>query len=214
MTTTKAKMPLEEARAIAEEVMAEITDVCESVVIAGSVRRKKAEVGDIELLIVPSYSEARLIRVDLFTEKEVRSNLLERRLREMADKQIITTRHKTDGSRIAWFKDKDESRYLATRYRNRIGVDFFVILPDRLDWYGWHLLLRTGPGDANQLLMTEKGFGGWLPRGMKVADGIIYREGKPYPVEDEAAFFELWGFKEFIPASERSVERYREAMKR
>lgn len=210
MTTAKARKPLEEAQAIAEEVKAAIADVCTSVVIAGSVRRKKAEVGDIELVCIPSYATT-IPAGELFPRNE---NQLEARLRAMAGGGSLIERYKEDGTRVAWFKKGKESRYIAAAYKEKIGVDFFIILPDRLDWYGWHLLLRTGPSDANQLLMTEKMHGGWLPRGMKVADGIIYREGKPCPVEDEAAFFELWGFHDFIPASERSVERYREALKR
>lgn len=209
MTITKARMPLEEARAIAEEVKAQIVDACTSVVIAGSIRRRKSEVGDIELVLVPKYAGSPGLMFAELTE-----NQLELRLRAMAGVGTLIERRKENEDKIAWFKKGKESRYVAATYKEKIGVDFFIILPDRADWYGWHLLLRTGPSDANQLLMTEKRFGGWLPNGMKVADGIIYRNGKPCPVEDEAAFFELWGFKEFVPAYERSVERYREALKR
>lgn len=209
---TKAKMPLEEARGIAQEVKALIKPYCASVVIAGSIRRQKSEVGDIELVCIPSYESERK-RVDLFTVADVRINRLDQGLKELAREGIIKPRLKENKSRIAWFGEH-ESRYIAATYMEKIGVDVFMILPDRDDWYGWHLLLRTGPGDANQLLVTEQFIGGLLPYGVRVKDGIVYKHGEPYPLEDEAAVFELWGFKEFIPANERCVERYKQALKR
>lgn len=46
-------MKLERARAIALQVRAELVPHCERIEIAGSIRRRKAEVGDIELVAIP-----------------------------------------------------------------------------------------------------------------------------------------------------------------
>ena len=49
----KTKYPLEEARGIARRVMEELRPHCKRIEIAGSIRREKAEVGDIEIVAIP-----------------------------------------------------------------------------------------------------------------------------------------------------------------
>lgn len=51
--TTKTRWPHAEALEIAEEIKEALAHHCERIEIAGSIRRKKPEVGDIELLFVP-----------------------------------------------------------------------------------------------------------------------------------------------------------------
>lgn len=46
-------MKLEEAQVIAERIKAELAPHCERIEIAGSIRRKKPEVGDIEIVAIP-----------------------------------------------------------------------------------------------------------------------------------------------------------------
>ena len=48
-------MELQKAKAIAEELKALLEPVCQRVEIAGSIRRQKPEVGDIELLVIPKH---------------------------------------------------------------------------------------------------------------------------------------------------------------
>lgn len=209
---SKAKMPLAEAQAIAEEVKASITDVCVSAVIAGSIRRGKSEVGDIELVIVPKY---KTVRIDMFSDGE--ENQLEKRLREMANTGIITPSLKENGVKKAWFgKDaKDESRYIAADYCGKIGIDFFVVLPDRLQWYGYILTLRTGPGDCNKLLMIGRDKGGLKPARIYANDGKVFDlEADRYldlPKEEDV--FAAWGLA-YVPPIRRSVDAYWEALKR
>lgn len=203
----KAKMPLAEARAIAEEVMAQISDVCESVVIAGSIRREKAEVGDVELVIVPKYQPRLGVLFD-----DMQENALERRLQLLASERAIVPRLKDNGHKIGWF-GKDESRYIAAMYQGKIGVDFFIILPDRRDLYGWFLLLRTGPGDANTALVTRKDQGGLKPNYIFIGAGRVtdLRDDTPIILTDEETVFEWWGMN-YVPPQERSVENYWKAI--
>ncbi|HUW32071.1 MAG TPA: hypothetical protein VM223_10700 [Planctomycetota bacterium] len=46
-------MILEEAKCIADDVKAQLAPHCERIEIAGSIRRQKAEVGDIEIVAIP-----------------------------------------------------------------------------------------------------------------------------------------------------------------
>src|SRR5438045_3687642 len=53
MSTTTTRTPLAEARAIAEDFRDLIADSCDQVEIAGSIRRQKPDIGDIEIVAVP-----------------------------------------------------------------------------------------------------------------------------------------------------------------
>ncbi len=46
-------MKLEEAKLLADKVVAALTPLCERIEIAGSIRRQKAEVGDVDLVVIP-----------------------------------------------------------------------------------------------------------------------------------------------------------------
>jgi len=48
-------MELEKAKAIAEQIRVLLRPACNRIEIAGSIRRRKPEVGDIELLCIPKY---------------------------------------------------------------------------------------------------------------------------------------------------------------
>lgn len=50
---SKTKMPLAKAQKIAENVKSFLEPYCQRVEIAGSVRREKTEVGDIEIVVIP-----------------------------------------------------------------------------------------------------------------------------------------------------------------
>jgi DNA polymerase (family X) len=56
------KMPLAQARAMAEKVAATLAPMCERIEIAGSIRRARPEVGDIDLVILPKPGELAAIQ--------------------------------------------------------------------------------------------------------------------------------------------------------
>lgn len=53
----KMRWSLEEARVVAEMLVTQLEDCCERIIIAGSIRRNKSQVGDIELLFIPKIVE-------------------------------------------------------------------------------------------------------------------------------------------------------------
>ncbi|MBM3855338.1 MAG: hypothetical protein FJ399_19655 [Verrucomicrobia bacterium] len=53
MSATPSRMPLARARALAEKIAAELTPFCDRLEIAGSIRRQRPTVGDIDLVMVP-----------------------------------------------------------------------------------------------------------------------------------------------------------------
>jgi hypothetical protein len=53
MSTTETRIPLAQARALAEEVAALLATACTELVIAGSIRRQAETIGDLEIVASP-----------------------------------------------------------------------------------------------------------------------------------------------------------------
>ena len=68
--TTKTRFDLRIAEPVAERLVEQLRPYCERIQIAGSIRRRKWAVGDIELLCIPKY-RTELRSVDMFTTENV-----------------------------------------------------------------------------------------------------------------------------------------------
>jgi DNA polymerase (family 10) len=73
-------MKLEDAKKIADEFISQIKEFCEKIEVAGSIRRKKPEVNDIDIVIIPKLREhltqkiRRISNVDVQGNKILRTN--------------------------------------------------------------------------------------------------------------------------------------------
>ena len=121
-------MELEKARAIAEEIKWDLQSSCERIEIAGSIRRLKPEVGDIELLCIPKFDRG----VDL----------LDRELGALVFQGILNLRLNKRGIRAYGPKNK-----LMVHVKSGIGVDIFST--DEECWWV-SLVVRTGGKVTNQ----------------------------------------------------------------
>ncbi len=201
------RIPLEAARQLAEEVVDLLGSLAQRIEIAGSIRRGKATVGDIEIVV--QVSGADNTTLDTLVE----------RLRETS--VIVPRKRPTDAKPEAW-----STRHKRGWYKG-VKLDLFIVRPDR-SW-GLTYLLRTGPGDANTYLVTRRildnsDFGGCPPH-LIMREGTLYRlpfpwkgEAKPkellragaVPLElhEESDVFAAFGMP-YIEPAERSVDRYR-----
>jgi DNA polymerase/3'-5' exonuclease PolX len=68
-------MELSQARAIAEDLVEEMRPFCERVAIAGSIRRGKPDVKDVEIVAIPQWQGV-TVGVDLFGDVTTEANLL------------------------------------------------------------------------------------------------------------------------------------------
>jgi len=155
MSATNKRVPLAEARALAEEFVTLIKSVVPRVEIAGSIRREKADIGDLEIV-----AQATLQANDP----------LDTRLAVLEQSGVFTPELRADGVARSW-----GSRYRAGYYKG-MRLDLFIVRPDR-DW-GLTFLIRTGPGDANQYLVTRRitmNQHGALPPHLLVSDGALWR---------------------------------------
>jgi DNA polymerase/3'-5' exonuclease PolX len=190
-------IPLKNARAVAVELLDRLMPACERGAIAGSIRRQRPEVNDIELVVVPSFQER--VGEDLWgTPHE--ADLLTERLGWMVVAGEIRPRvievHRSDGTIEQSHRDGDS--YKALEYRG-LPVDLFVVRPPA-DW-GVIVTIRTGPADWSHRLVTD------CQRYLRcVAGGRLYRSGQYVPCHEELDFFRGIG-QEWVEPWERSAER-------
>lgn len=137
----KTKFPRAIALPIAEELQAMIAPACLRIAIAGSLRREKPEVGDIEIVFVPRLSE----RPDgLFDSRivDVASEVID----DLLKQGVIAKRPNVNGS-FTW----GERNKLAIHVASGIPVDFFGTSAE--NWWVT-LVIRTGSKETNLLLTT------------------------------------------------------------
>jgi len=148
---TKLTVPLADAYAVADELRLWLRPAVERIEVAGSLRRGKAEVGDIELVAVPRFEAD---ETDLWGQPV---NMLERRLdwsneRGWLDRPPGGKR----GPRYAQLRHAESGLQVAL---------FSVLAPAQ---WGVIFLIRTGPASYSQWLMTEA-----MRRGKHVRDGAL-----------------------------------------
>lgn len=159
--STGAKTPYRQALAKAESLLALLGPVCERIEIAGSLRREKDQIGDIELVAVPRRTPIR----DLFGQTTDSichvAELLER-------EQIprVKAGRPVDGDRLKGFEWEG------------MGVDLFLCQPET-----WPVcfLIRTGSAQYSHWFVSAQSIGGALPIGMQVSNQRLLHHGTPVP---------------------------------
>jgi DNA polymerase/3'-5' exonuclease PolX len=192
-------IPLEDARAAAEDLRALLAPACDRIEIAGSVRRRRPVVHDIELVAIPRVIDravegllfTRLHPVDMLKERV--DDLLSSDLAPLAARKVEN--HRRDGSLDV--QEKLGSAFKALTWHD-IPVDLFITDAER---WGCIFALRTGPGDWNARLVTD-----CRKVNRSVAGGRVLHLGKPVPTPEEADFFRELG-QPWIDPWERRVER-------
>lgn len=160
-------MQLIKAYSIAERWLKQLEPYTERIQIAGSIRREKAEVKDIEIVCVPKTG----YEMDLFQSPTPFSKLE----RFISDSNFILT--------------KNGPRYKQIVTGEDIKIDLFIILPPA-QW-GVQLLIRTGSADYSHRFVTSKRFGGMLPSYMKVSEGAIWANGKIVETPEETDVYQV-----------------------
>lgn len=172
----KQKFPRSQAIPVAREIVQEIGAYCLTpagedkprLIVAGSLRRKKMEVGDIELVYVPVMVEGR--KTDLFASPTLAS-AVDVRLDYLLERGVLAKRLNARGSETWGEKNK-----LAVHIATGIPIDFFATTVSC--WWNY-LVCRTGPSASNIRIAEEAkklGFT-WRPYQGGFEDeskGIIY----------------------------------------
>ena len=206
------------AMTIAEWLADELRPFCEPerVVVAGSLRRGKPEVGDIEIVAAPILKAPR----PEFGRKEVDKTLLDRQLREMCDPLLgACLRRGKGGDRFKKFAFTRWEEFGFEEPVNPFYLDLFLVTPPA-QW-GVQLTIRTGPGapdnNFSQWVVTQRAKGGALPDGYCVKDGGVWEMdfggtrmgGAPLSMPEERDFLEFLGLGWIEPRHRKPMWRTR-----
>jgi DNA polymerase/3'-5' exonuclease PolX len=164
---------------VAAELCAALKPVCDRIIVAGSLRRRKATVGDVEILYIGK-TEARQDPADMFATITV--NLADEAIAALEKSGTLERRKNVNGSQMYGPKNK-LMRHCATG----LPVDLFAATPE--NWWNY-LVCRTGPADSNTricMAAQERGWK-WNPYGAGFS-----RNGEVRAMESEAAVFEFVG---------------------
>lgn len=183
MSTTKSRTwPLAEAREVAEGLITLLRPACERIEVAGSVRRKKELVGDVELLAISKTSAHGQMTFD--RPRKVVS-ALDVRVGELIAKGVFAYRLNTRGYRTYGDWNK-----LLTHVPSGIALDLFSATVAN---YGMSLVVRTGPKDFNIRMMARfraLGLRGHAYGGVTGLDGLEIA----CPTEEEVFRLLQWAY--------------------
>lgn len=125
-------MQLDKAEKIAQELVELLEPACLRIEIAGSIRRQKPDVGDIELLCIPRYING--------------ADALDLKLRSLMAAGILAHRLTRRGSHVYGAKNK-----LLLHQPSGIGVDIFSTTEE---CWPVALVVRTGSAEMNKRIAS------------------------------------------------------------
>ena len=179
------------AKQIATNILDVLKPACTRIEIAGSLRRGKPDVKDIEIVCVPDVS---------------------RKPRPVfgAAQTFATALDECVAAQPKWTVHKNGPRYKQIELPLLAGefvmLDLFIVLPPA-QW-GVIYAIRTGPADFSQWLVTSREKGGALPEYTKVEHGAVYAynaasdDADRLPMPEEIHFLDFLGLG-WIEPSER-----------
>jgi len=159
MSENSSKARLHIARYYAELLVKQIEPACERVEIAGSIRRQKPMVGDIEIVAIPKPS------VDLFDNKSYCPDIVYRAIQGV---MLHPPRFEKQGQFYARFKFFG------------MDTDLFITTPEK---WGCIFLIRTGSADFSRRIMTRKWQGGYCPDNLSFRDGRMWSADSTEPLD-------------------------------
>ena len=181
----KPRFPRAAALAVARDLCGILSPVTERLIVAGSLRRRKPDVGDVEIVYIP-HTEKR--PVDLFrdADADLASDMLDSMLRD----GILTKRPNALGCNIWGCKNK-----LAIHKATGIPIDFFAA--NETSWYNY-LVCRTGPTALNTRIASSAQAQGyqWNPYSCGFT---CLKTGTIHIVESEKDVFEFVGLQYLEP---------------
>ena len=192
----KTKFPRELALKAAKELCAALTPWTEWIKVAGSLRRRKAEVGDVEILYVP---KIQVERHGLFQGEEAWFDLAEvNSISPLLNSGVLKKRPNVNGS-FTW----GPQNKLAVHAATGVPVDLFATTNEN-KWLS--LVIRTGPKELNVALILaarERGLAlhayGVFTKLNCLENGELEDTGEKVVPGSEEEVFELCGRKYLEP---------------
>lgn len=181
-------MELVEATWLAEEIRSWLAPGCVQIAIAGSIRRQRAAVKDIEIVAVPLV----VVDYDLFDEPRYERSLLDGVLAELTPRRLRWAEPKRNGAKYKCLVVPSHD----------VTVDLFIAEEDN---YGNILALRTGDAVFSRLLVTPRAHGGLLPDDLRHRQGYLWKGSTRLEAPTEDTFFAYFGITPVPAPSERNA---------
>jgi|GEM_PF-686355 len=194
----KRKFPLADAHSLALEMMMSsghnLAEKCERWKIAGSIRRKKALVSDIEIIFIPKLREFVPPQLEMFPAETVMVSTMDERIDELLKKGILALRPSVTGSTMCGPLVK-----LLVHVPSEIPIDFFGCSDPT---WTTTLVSRTGGKESNLELARRAislGFN-WQAGGV----GFSRKSDEvEFPIFSEAEAFHFVGM-DYLPPEQRA----------
>ena len=177
MSTTTAPLSLRAASAVASEMVEALRPYCHRVEVAGSIRRGRDWVNDIEIVAIPK-SKQKAPDLDLFGEPIEKPTVV----RDPGFVMVVDRL----ADRIIKGNVQD-GRYIQFVTSTGVTVDLFLCRPET---WGNIMVIRTGSADFVRMVAAR-----WVQLGYKGVEWQLTRFGKPVPVPEEADLFALLGMR-------------------
>ncbi len=194
---SKIKYPRYKALAVAEELVEALRPCCTRVEIAGSIRRGRPQVGDVEIVYVPSFAPGE--RVDMFAPPEP-VNMAEAMIQGWVSSHVIRQRLNVEEHPTWGLKNK-----LAVHESSGIPVDLFSTTEDA--WFNY-LVCRTGGAENNTVIAAMAKSKGWkwnpYAEGFSRVDWDGKETGEKSPrMDSEEAVFAFVSLRYLTPSERR-----------
>jgi DNA polymerase/3'-5' exonuclease PolX len=190
------RIPRSEAKTLALELVDLLRDACVRIEIAGSIRRGRAEVGDLDIVAIP-HLHTRLAE-DLFGQVVV-DGPPQSALHDRCQALVA------DGTLGVPLNDHGHPKTWGPQLKRAIWRDLPVdILSTTWEQWGVALLLKTGPWEFSKRLVTSRTEGGACPRELVFRESRVRRRDTSDPLEtpDEESVFAALGL-EYVPPERR-----------
>lgn len=136
------------ASQIADALVHELAPATERIIVAGSIRRQKSTVGDIEIVMIPRMVE---VKLDMFNTGTIPAT--DETIQRLIETKVLRKRLNKLGSEMFGAKNK-----LMAHIPTGIKVDLFSTT--EAAWHNY-LVCRTGPAESNTLIATLAQKRGW-----------------------------------------------------
>lgn len=182
----EGRWPLDYAESVAGWIVEQLESVCEKIVVAGSIRRRRPFVKDIEIVCVPKL----VWSTNLLDEKKSESVF------EMLMEWLLICDYQVDGQVVkggVFAKRSGMDGRFTYGLKNKLlihrptGVAVDLFTADEENW-GMSLLVRTGSADFNKAVMAR-----FRRLGMRghAYGGVTDARGKTVECPEEEEVFQL-----------------------
>lgn len=192
------RLSLADATRVAQELYGQLDPACSRLAIAGSIRRGKPDIGDVELVAIPRLRQ----EVASLWGGTAQTSVLNETL-AMLEGQRPERTHSAMLERLSGGERYVKLRHLASG----LQVDLFITSPDQ---WGLILLIRTGPADYSQWVVTyarRRGYhvcGGWLRIGLAAHDDSKPCGHQVVPTPEERDVYSALALPWVEPADRRA----------